>query len=196
MKCNICGAELDRGENVCRYCGNDMSAVSDKIISEKQQAENIAVRNELSEAVRKAESVRTGDESVVVRSAGTPHNKFCTRCGRLLDPNTHRCPACDERERELIRIREENMRKASIRAKRAAEERNEKQVRTNVVIAVIMTLVAVFIITAFAFFRLLGSGEGLNGAAATVKPTEAAEETEVPIIDDGNGEVHWKPTNE
>ena len=198
MTCNICGAELETGEVVCRICGNAVKADTDNKYDAEKRIEIPEARKAVNEAAIADTSVRTGDESVVVHPAGETYNKFCTRCGRILDINTHRCPVCDERERELFRIREENMRQASIRAKRAEEIRTEKQIKANVTIAVIMTLVAVFIITAFVFFKLLGGGEGTEDAVITdeAQTTEVVEVTEVPIIDDGNGEVHWKPTNE
>lgn len=198
MKCNICGAELEQGEAICCICGNPVKAAADEKKTVQRQTDTVVTKKTDREVAAAAAGDRTGDESVVVRTAQMPHNKFCTRCGRRLDPNTHRCPVCDERERELIRIREENIRMASIRAKRAEDERNERQTKRNVTIAVIMTLVAVFLITAFVFFKLLGGGEGTEDAVVTVEPqaTEVIEETGVPIIDDGDGEVHWKPANE
>ncbi|MBQ3428089.1 MAG: zinc ribbon domain-containing protein [Clostridia bacterium] len=198
MKCNICGAELGADEKVCRYCGNDMRSVSNYKKTEKRRSELHTPRAAMRKDVVTAARVRTGDESIVVRPTAAPHNKFCAKCGRLLDIKTHRCPACDERERALIRTREENIRDASVRTKRAEDEKRKKQKKANITIAVIMTLAAVFVITAFTFFKLIGGGEGPDDVVVTIepKPTEITQETEMPIIDDGNGEVHWKPTNE
>ncbi|MBR0365355.1 MAG: hypothetical protein IJH94_00960 [Clostridia bacterium] len=192
MKCDICGAELSGNDKVCSICGNVIGNRPDmKTTKEKPRIERRNVYKE-------KEHDLTGDESVVVADHDAVESKFCTRCGRLLDNETHLCRICDVRELELMRIRKTaNTDLPHLRTERAEAEKRKKQIRKNITAAVVMTLLATFVITAFVFFKLLGGGAAEEEITeSTPEPTEQAEETEFPIIDDGDGEVHWRPANE
>lgn len=192
MKCDICGAELSGNNKVCSICGNVIGNKPD-IITPKEKT-RIERRNVYTEK----EHDLTGDESIVVTDADAAASKFCTRCGRLLDKDTHLCRICDVRELELMRVRKtSNTELTHVRTERAEAEKRKKQIRKNITAAVVMMLLAIFVITAFMFFKLLGGGAAEEEIVESApKPSEQTEETEFPITDDGDGEVHWRPTNE
>ena len=152
MKCDICGAELSANDKVCGICGNVIGNKPDTVKTKEKQ------RVERSDAYTAAEHRLTGDESIVVIDTDIAASKFCTRCGRLLDKDTHLCPICDVRELELMRVRESNKERPRVRTERAEAEKRKEQRKKNITAAVIMALLATFVITAFMFFKLLGGG--------------------------------------
>ena len=192
MKCDICGAELSENDKVCSICGNVMGNRPDtKTLKQKPRSDRSRVYTE-------REHDLTGDESIVVNNTDIAASKFCARCGRLLDKDTHLCPICDVRELELMRVRESaNTDLSHVRTERAEAEKRKEQIRKNITVAVVMALLATFVITAFMFFKLLGGGASEEEIIERApEPTGQAEETAFPIIDNGDGEVHWRPTNE
>lgn len=190
MKCNICGAELKQSEAVCSFCGNIIlgAQFGEDSKREVKKPENGNISSPC---------VNVENESVIVSAPSHIRNKFCTQCGRELDALTQRCSVCDASYRVE---RGYEVRANAARTTRLAVERNKKQKSANVLIAVAMILIVLFIVSFVIFFSLLGGRIiKIDEEAATTAPTAVFTDavdvyvTDAPVVDDTQ---HWKPANE
>lgn len=196
MKCNICGGELQAGDNVCKYCGNVM---------------NISKSNESLEQTRKIEMPprqhkKTDTEPQRERVYQQPKHdtNYCSRCGRPLDGVTHKCIVCDAQEvsRRAYVNEDYRNREINIMAQKKKKKKKTNIVR-NTVLAILGMIVLFIVALIFAFKELpdwlgIGVTKDTEKSAVTVtsKPRNTADPNWKADVNDGKPaeEETEKPT--
>ncbi len=172
MKCNICGAELESGERICRYCGNEPVAQD---FAEKADANDVS---EQTNPVASVEHTDVDAERRVFVPQSEKRSKYCTKCGRPLDGMTNKCVVCEASEVGSIGYRK-NITKEIPEEYNMAGSRNrkrkKKQNKTVIFFVLLVVMIVLFAASFLIFFNLLGGTWGSEEPTPT--PTPQATET-------------------
>lgn len=141
MKCNICGGELPYGENICKYCGNVMNLPKNETINKPKNVD----------MPPRYEGVRPKDEILRQESP-----EYCGKCGRVLDPVTHKCGECSSAE-----YKTRNYENYNKRVNDMPKKTKKKHTARNIILAII-GMIVLFVITLLIAFNKLPEWLGIG----------------------------------
>lgn len=208
MKCNICGAEYNCGEQICKYCGNELISQDltegDEYINKSSYAEELI--KEIS--INKADNAETRVN--VPQRAGY---SFCTKCGRPLDGNTNKCVVCDAAEvggtayhRNITQEKMEERDMADSRKRKSKKTKKNKTVRFLILLVVLVVLFLTSCLLCYKWIDgLLNEGKTkpeANSSSVVVTESQETKATDNPGItekpsekkNDNNNKIQTKPT--
>lgn len=181
MKCNICGAELDGGERICKYCGNELVSQDLQEFTEINQSKEIEENIKTSSEVEKASE---DAERRVYVPKSEKQSRYCTKCGRPLDGITNKCVVCEAAEvgRSGYRnnVPEETPEEYDMAGSRN-RKRKKKQNKTAVFLIMVVVMIVLFSASFLIFFNLLGGTWGSEEATPTPQSTEEIVATALPV---------------
>ncbi len=173
MICNICGAQIPTGENVCKYCGN--------VVTMHEKKEKIQETRRIEMPPKKTDQHNIPADAQIYQPPKTS-GRYCQKCGRPLDGVTHKCIVCDAAEvsrrayiNEEYKIREiDNM-----------AQKKKKKKKTNTTLTVLLAILGTIALFLFAIIFArgkvadwMGIGSVDNGNSAvmtTRKPKNTAD---------------------
>lgn len=99
MKCQKCGMPIPEDSEFCQYCG---APIEERENSENQIRIAMDSSKESPITVSAVEGYEGIEDQSIKKSAGK--QKYCKRCGGLINPDTHLCTKCGVRHFSMPRI--------------------------------------------------------------------------------------------
>lgn len=165
MKCSICGAELEYGSNICKYCGNIEKAAAPELIPE-DAPEYDGIEYTRTFDIQRKTNDRPKSEGIGAVLPEIPDK-----------PPVYKPPVVEENLQEnyeeTISAGSENDMGAGKTRKNG--KKNNHPVRTAVIMVLVM--IVIFAVTFSVFFRLLG------GSFSREEPTDTpSPEATLPVV--------------
>lgn len=171
MKCNICGAEFDIGERVCKYCGNELE------LSEMQELEYYRINN--------PDVTKTVDKTKQPVPGQREEYKFCTKCGRPLDKVTNKCIVCAEKQainqvyrQNTAKEKQEENDMADSRKRKHQKKKENKTVKFLIILIVLAVLLVASALIGYEWINKLLNG---NSDSSPQTGSDVVTTTSIPV---------------
>ena len=176
MICNICGGEIPEGKNICKYCGNMVTARKHTESEQKIDFDMPPKAPPVSDARVDAEIYRPNRIEA----------QYCRICGRPLDGVTHKCIVCDAKEvgSRAYTNEEYKHREMDIMAKRKKKKNN-----TTTVLGVILAVLGTIALFLFAIVFARGHVADWLGIGSTKDDMSIVTSTHKPKV---TADPNWK----